>query len=102
MWSKASPCVSSITASMRTMTGQAGIAKGPPSGQILDGTPPDLVAFQARATSAQMAKKHDQGAQRRTKEGKSQHTLNQLYSIPSALPEELVNWLGTSLALNEE
>jgi len=47
-------------------------------------------------------KKHDQGAQRRDKEGKSQHTLNQLYSIPSALPEELVNWLGTNLALNEE
>jgi len=34
--------------------------------------------------------------------GKSQHTLNQLYSIPPALPEELVNWLGTNLALNEE
>jgi hypothetical protein len=47
-------------------------------------------------------KTHDQGAQRRTKEGKSQHTLNQLYSIPSAIPEELVNWLGTNLALNEE
>ena len=46
-------------------------------------------------------KKHDQGAQRRDKEGKSQHTLSQLYSIPSALPEELVNWLGTNLALNE-
>jgi hypothetical protein len=47
-------------------------------------------------------KKHDQGAQRRTTEGKSQHTLHQLYSIPSALPEELVNWLRTNLALNEE
>ncbi len=46
-------------------------------------------------------KKHDQGAQRRTKEGKHQHSLHQLYSIPPALPEELVNWLGTSLALNE-
>ena len=47
-------------------------------------------------------KSHDQGAQRRTKEGKSQHTLNQLYSSPSAIPEELVGWLGTNLALNDE
>jgi hypothetical protein len=38
------------------MTGQAGIAKEFPFGQILDGTPPDLSVFQARATSAQMAK----------------------------------------------
>jgi hypothetical protein len=28
--------------------------------------------------------------------------LSQLYSIPSSLPEELANWLGTNLALNEE
>ena len=47
-------------------------------------------------------KKHDQGAQRRTKDGKHQHTLHQLYSIPPELPEELVNWLGTNLLENEE
>ena len=47
-------------------------------------------------------KRHDQGAQRRTKEGVQQHTLHQLYSIPSALPEELVNWVGVNLEINDE
>ena len=46
-------------------------------------------------------KKHDQQAQRVNLHGPGQ-TQKQLYSIPSALPEELVNWLGTNLALNEE
>ena len=45
-------------------------------------------------------KKHDQGAQRRTKEGK--HKLRQLYSIPPALPEELLKWLGANLFEKEE
>ena len=47
-------------------------------------------------------KKHDQGAQRRNKEGVHQHTLHQLYSIPSALPEELVSWVGVNLEINDE
>jgi len=43
----------------------------------------------------------DHYAQRRETDGTAKQTLSQLYSIPSALPEELVNWLGTNLALNE-
>jgi len=41
---------------MQTMTGQAGIAKGLLSGQILNGTPPDLFVYPPPATSALMAK----------------------------------------------
>ena len=47
-------------------------------------------------------KKHDHIAQQRAKDGTPAQSLKQLYSIPSALPEELVNWLGTNLELNDE
>ena len=46
-------------------------------------------------------KKHDQQAQRVNLSGPNQ-SLNQLYSIPSSLPEELVIWLGTNLVRNDE
>ena len=47
-------------------------------------------------------KKHDHMAQRRAKDGTPEQTLNQLYSIPPALPEELVKWLGANLLEKEE
>ena len=47
-------------------------------------------------------KKHDHIAQQRGKDGTPAQSLKQLYTIPSALPEELVNWLGTNLELNDE
>ena len=46
-------------------------------------------------------KRHDHIAQQRAKDGTPAQSLKQLYSIPSALPEELVNWLGTNLELND-
>ena len=46
-------------------------------------------------------KTHDHQAQRVSLTGPGQ-SLKQLYLIPSAIPEELVSWLGTNLALNEE
>ena len=44
-------------------------------------------------------KKHDHNAQRIGKNGKPMQTLHQLYSIPPALPKELVTWLNTNLPL---
>ena len=46
-------------------------------------------------------KTHDHQAQRVSLTGPGQ-SLNQLYSIPSALPEELVSWLGRNLVRNDE
>ena len=47
-------------------------------------------------------KKHDHMAQNRARDGTPKQTLNQLYSIPPALPEELVKWLGANLLEKEE
>jgi hypothetical protein len=49
-------------------------------------------------------KRHDHGAQQRaSKDGRQpKQSLRQLYSIPSALPEELVSWLGENLEINDE
>jgi hypothetical protein len=47
-------------------------------------------------------KKHDQEAQRRNSRGQDQYSLHQLYSIPPALPEELVQWLNSRLPRREE
>ena len=46
-------------------------------------------------------KKHDHRAQQRARDGTPKQKLKQLYAIPSALPEELVDWLGTNLELND-
>jgi hypothetical protein len=60
------------------------------------------LCFRSTCHFCSNGKKHDHIAQQRARDGTPKQKLKQLYSIPSALPSELVNWLGTNLALNDE